>query len=97
MAANSNLPRVSVVIPTHNPRMDYLARVIEGLRGQTLEQSAWELVVVDNNSQPPLRVAGLRDQKTKRPKDEESQRRKESVQQTEIDLSWHPNARVVRE
>jgi glycosyltransferase involved in cell wall biosynthesis len=96
---------VSVLIPTHNPRSDYLARVIEGLRGQTLEQSAWELVVVDNNSRVPLRVAGLKDQgtkslkdqETKRPKDEESQSRKDSVQKTEIDLSWHPNARVVRE
>ncbi len=54
MTANSNLPRVSVVIPTHNPREDYLARVLDALRAQTLDQSAWELVVVDNNSKPAL-------------------------------------------
>lgn len=37
--------------------MDYLRRVLEALKQQTLVQSAWELVVVDNNSQPPLRVS----------------------------------------
>jgi glycosyltransferase involved in cell wall biosynthesis len=78
---------VSVVIPTHNPRVDYLARVIDALRGQTLSKDLWELVIVDNGSQPELRVAGLRDQETKGLKDEA----------TEIDLSWHGNARVVRE
>ena len=50
MTANSNLPRVSVVIPTHNPRADYLARVIESLRHQTLPHEQWELLVVDNAS-----------------------------------------------
>jgi glycosyltransferase involved in cell wall biosynthesis len=78
---------ISVVIPTHNPRMDYLARVLDALRGQTLDQSAWELVVVDNNSQPELRVVGPKDEKTKRPKDKDNY----------VDLSWHGNARIVRE
>ena len=55
MTANSNLPRVSVVIPTHNPRMDYLRRVLEALRQQTLPCEQWELLFVDNNSQPELR------------------------------------------
>ncbi len=57
-------PFLSVVLCTYNPRADYLQRVIEGLKAQTLRQSAWELIVVDNNSQPPLRVAGPRDQET---------------------------------
>jgi len=89
MTANFSLPLVSVVIPTHNPRLDYLARVIDALRGQTLDQSAWELVVVDNGSRVPLKAAPARqkDQETKRPKDEEGC----------VDLSWHPNARIVRE
>jgi glycosyltransferase involved in cell wall biosynthesis len=78
---------VSVVIPTHNPRMDYLARVIDALRVQTLTREQWEIVVVDNNSQPELRVAGPKDEKTKRPKDEENY----------VDLGWHANARIVRE
>jgi hypothetical protein len=41
---------VSVVIPTHNPREDYLTRVIDALRQQTLPCEQWELVVVDNAS-----------------------------------------------
>ena len=41
---------LSVVIPTHNPRLDYLERVIQGLKAQTLERERWELVVVDNAS-----------------------------------------------
>jgi hypothetical protein len=50
MAANSNLPRVSVVIPTHNPRLDYFTRVIDALKQQTLSPEQWELLVVDNAS-----------------------------------------------
>jgi len=71
MTADSNLPRVSVLIPTHNPRMDYLARVIDALKQQTLSPEQWELLVVDNAS-------------------------KEMVD-GRLDLSWHSNARVVRE
>ena len=41
---------VSVVIPTHNPRRDYLERVLEALAGQTLAAEKWELVIVDNAS-----------------------------------------------
>jgi hypothetical protein len=79
---------MSVVIPTHNPRMDYLARVVDALRGQTLSKDLWELVIVDNGSRVPLAAAArLKDQKTKRPRDEEGC----------IDLSWHGNARIVRE
>jgi glycosyltransferase involved in cell wall biosynthesis len=50
MAANSNLPRVSVIIPTHNPRLDYFTRVIDALKQQTLSPEQWELLVVDNAS-----------------------------------------------
>jgi hypothetical protein len=41
---------ISVVIPTHNPRADYLARVIDALKQQTLSHEQWELVVIDNAS-----------------------------------------------
>jgi glycosyltransferase involved in cell wall biosynthesis len=86
-------PVISVVIPTHNPLQDYLRRVLEALRGQTLPREQWEIIVVDNGSKQPLAA----DQETKSPKDEESQSRKDSLRKTEIDLSWHSNARVVRE
>ena len=42
--------RVSVVICTYNPRMDYLERVLEGLSKQSLPVRQWELVVIDNAS-----------------------------------------------
>lgn len=42
---------VSVIIPTHNPRQEYLNRVIQALVGQTLDRSKWEVVIVDNNSE----------------------------------------------
>jgi glycosyltransferase involved in cell wall biosynthesis len=45
---------VSVIICTHNPRSDYFARVLDGLRTQTLPFHKWELVIVDNASRLPL-------------------------------------------
>ena len=112
-------PSVSVVIPTHNPRMDYLPRVLDALRGQTLPHEQWELVVVDNASRVPLR-AGMRHKA-----DGERQKRagghgnfdrnnfenskdtdasednvkisKSQIEPVQLDLGWHPNARVVRE
>ena len=47
-------PDVSVVICTHNPRLDSLARVLAALETQTLPQHLWELVVVDNASGAPV-------------------------------------------
>ena len=46
--------KVSVVIPAHNPRGDYLALVLDALRRQSLPAADWELVVVDNRSTEPL-------------------------------------------
>jgi len=44
----------SVIICTHNPRSDYFARVLDGLRNQTLPLDKWELLIVDNASRLPL-------------------------------------------
>jgi len=46
--------QTSVIICTHNPRPEYLRRALEALRGQTLALSDWELLLVDNASQPRL-------------------------------------------
>ncbi|MCE0483875.1 MAG: glycosyltransferase family 2 protein [Methylacidiphilales bacterium] len=46
--------RISVVICTHNPREEYLNRVLQALRGQTLPPDQWELLVVDNASKVPV-------------------------------------------
>jgi len=77
---------ISVVIPTHNPREDYLARVLDALRQQTLPREQWEVVVVDNNSTKPLSL-------TTGPLDNGTT----GAKTAEIDLSWHKNARIVRE
>lgn len=84
MTENVSRFAASVVIPTHNPRMDYLRRVLEALRGQTLAKDLWELVIVDNGSREALAVVS----------------RQSSVgsdDQRLVDLSWHGNARIVRE
>ena len=62
---------LSVIICTHNPRTDYLRRVLEALRAQTLSHSAWELLMIDNASDKLLAP--------------------------HFDLSWHPQARHIRE
>jgi glycosyltransferase involved in cell wall biosynthesis len=70
--SNSNpQPSVSVMLCTHNPREDYLHRTLQGLQSQSLPKDTWELLIVDNKSDCPLK--------------------------SQLDLAWHPNARVVRE
>jgi glycosyltransferase involved in cell wall biosynthesis len=43
-------PILSVIICTHNPRRNYLHRVLTALQKQTLPLEYWELVMVDNSS-----------------------------------------------
>src|SRR5712671_4531106 len=50
---------ISVVLCTYNPREDYLRRVVDGLRAQTLPQGQWEFIVVDNASNPPVGEASI--------------------------------------
>jgi len=45
---------LSVIICAHNPRLQYLQRVFDGLRRQTVELAQWELLLVDNASSVPL-------------------------------------------
>ncbi len=63
--------RLSIITCAHNPRPDYLERVIDGLKDQRLDKEHWEYLLVDNASQQPL--------------------------SRQVDLSWHPNARHIRE
>ena len=46
--------RLTVLIPTHSPRRDYLARTLAALQAQDLPLSDWELVLIDNASPVPL-------------------------------------------
>jgi glycosyltransferase involved in cell wall biosynthesis len=41
---------ISVIICTHNPRSDYLERVLGALRDQTLCSDDWEFLLIDNAS-----------------------------------------------
>jgi len=45
---------VSIIICAHNPRPDYLRRVLQALRNQSLPLTQWELLLVDNASKEPL-------------------------------------------
>ncbi|MGL5080945.1 MAG: glycosyltransferase [Microcoleaceae cyanobacterium] len=45
---------ISVIICTHNPRPQYINRVLEALKSQTLSKDSWELLVVDNASEKSL-------------------------------------------
>jgi len=45
---------ISVIICAHNSRRDYLARALQALEAQTLPKSSWELLLVDNASEPRL-------------------------------------------
>ena len=45
---------ISVIICTHNPRPDYLRRVLDALKAQTLPKEQWELLLIDNASKEPL-------------------------------------------
>jgi glycosyltransferase involved in cell wall biosynthesis len=50
----SDAPELSVVICTHNPRADYLARCLDALKAQTLDLAHWDLLVIDNLCDVPL-------------------------------------------
>lgn len=89
MTESAESVAVSVVIPTHNPRVDYLARVIEALHGQTLPREHWELVVVDNGSRVPLKAGAVKGAKVEKCGSNDAENL--------VDLSWHPSARVLRE
>ena len=48
------MTRLSVIICTHNPKPDYLDRVLGALAAQTLPAAQWELLLIDNASDERL-------------------------------------------
>jgi Glycosyl transferase family 2 len=42
--------KLSVAVCTHNPRADYLVRVLDALKCQTMPKTEWDLLLVDNAS-----------------------------------------------
>jgi len=49
---------VTVILPTRCPHPERLRRTLEGLARQTLPPDQWELIVVDNGSDPPVDLGG---------------------------------------
>lgn len=47
-------PLISVLISTHNPDTKRLSMTLEALENQTLTRNKWQLVLVDNASNPPV-------------------------------------------
>ncbi len=47
-------PSISVILSTFNPRRDLFDRVVDAVARQTAPHDKFELIVVDNNSAPPL-------------------------------------------
>lgn len=60
---------LSVILPTYNPDSCRLHQTLTGLKQQSLPVEHWELIVIDNNSNPVV----------------------------DIDLSWHPHIKLVKE
>lgn len=48
------MPKISAIICTHNPRAEFIHRVLAALANQTLPADDWELIIVDSGSIPPL-------------------------------------------
>ena len=48
------MTQLSVLIPSHNPRRELLNVVMGALRQQTLNPQQWELLLIDNASNPAL-------------------------------------------
>lgn len=45
---------ISVVLCTYNPNDETLGRALDAILAQRLESGSWDLLVVDNNSNPPV-------------------------------------------
>jgi glycosyltransferase involved in cell wall biosynthesis len=54
-----DLPLISVVICTYNPRIEYLSQTLDSLQNQSLPLADWELILVDNNSSTSLKDSYL--------------------------------------
>jgi hypothetical protein len=46
--------QITVILCTHNPRPEYLRRVLDALQAQTLPKEHWELLLIDNCSRDAL-------------------------------------------
>ena len=54
-------PIISACLFTRNPQTDAFRKVARTLSGQTLSLQDWELIIIDNNSDPPVKAHFERD------------------------------------
>ena len=106
----SAFPLISVVIPACNPGMRHFQIVLDALRDQTLPKDCWELILVDDASRTPLalrdgragekaenlKIGKAENEGLRGEKPDEQQRTDLTKNEALIDLSWHPNARLVQ-
>ncbi|MGH9666275.1 MAG: glycosyltransferase family A protein, partial [Bryobacteraceae bacterium] len=61
MRSDAELPRpaISVILATYHPRLDLLHWTLEALKRQTINRAEFEVVIVDNGSNPPLEAAAF--------------------------------------
>jgi glycosyltransferase involved in cell wall biosynthesis len=48
------MTKISVIVCSHNPRSDYLSRVLNAVKLQRFPAESWELLLIDNGSTDPL-------------------------------------------
>ena len=60
MKSDAHTPLVSLILCTYNPHRGLLEWALESLEKQTLDKSQFEIIVVDNNSSPPLNTSSMK-------------------------------------
>lgn len=45
---------ITVIIPTYNPKPEFITRTLDALKEQTLATDQWALIIIDNASSEPL-------------------------------------------
>ncbi len=60
MKSDGHTPLVSLILCTYNPHRGLLDWALESLEQQTLNKSQFEVIVVDNNSSPPLNASSMK-------------------------------------
>ncbi len=53
------MTEISLILPTRNPHAGRLRRTLEGLASQTLDHCLWEILIVDNGSEPAIDLPPL--------------------------------------
>ena len=64
MKGESQKASVSVILCTYNPRIDLLEWALDSIGQQTLSKAHFELIIVDNNSAPPISEEAVKENRS---------------------------------